>query len=103
MNYKSKKLKELERKRFSILTDNLQCCWLCGERPVDIHEIYGGSNRQTSMKHGFCVPLCRNHHIEITNNNESNKWLKQICQIKFEMNNNRESFIKIIGKNYLGD
>ena len=55
---KSNSLKKLEDKRYSILTDNLKICYICRKKKKHIHEIYKGSNRQTSMKNGFCIPIC---------------------------------------------
>lgn len=98
MKYKSYKLQKLERNRYSILTNDLEHCYLCGKSPVDIHEIYGGANRKTSMLNGFCVPLCRQHHREITDNNGFE--LKKLCQKEYEKTHTREDFIFIIGKSY---
>lgn len=101
MKYKSYKLKKLERNRYSILTSDLEHCYLCGKYPVDIHEIFGGANRQVSMKNGFCIPLCREHHREVTDNNYISLRLKQICQKEYEKTNSREEFMSLIGKNHL--
>ena len=103
MKLKTSKLRKLEKNRFSILTDNLDQCFICQKSPVDIHEIYGGAKRRTSMKNGFCIPLCRQHHYFATNF----KWLSDIykikCQRKFEETHSRKEFIEIIGRNYLED
>lgn len=100
MKQKSSKLRKLERNRYSILTDDLEHCFICGTIPVDIHEIYGGANRRVSMVNGFCLPLCRYHHKIATNSNTMALWLKEICQQKFEETHSREEFMKLIGKNY---
>lgn len=101
MRKKTYKLIKLEQHRFSILTDDLKTCYICGDYASDIHEIYGGANRKQSMLNGFCAPLCRNCHIFLTFDSDSNKFLKAHCQTIFEKNNTREDFIKIIGKSYL--
>lgn len=107
IRYKTKKLIKLENNRYSILTNDLECCYLCFNDDcheydlIDIHEIYGGANRQISMENGFCVPLCRHHHILATNDNSINLILKQLCQKKYEKTHSREDFIHLIGKNYL--
>ena len=103
MKQKSSKLARLERNRLSILTDDLKHCYLCGCPLVDMHEIYGAGNRKASMRNGFCVPLCRHHHMQVTCNNTMNRELKQVCQKKFEETHTREEFMQIIGKNYLED
>ena len=77
---KSNKLAKLERNRFSILTDDLEHCYICKKiyfRLVpreDLHEIFGGRNRQISMRKGFVVPLCRKCH----DNERVKKILKKI-------------------------
>ena len=100
MRNKTYKLQKLEKQRYSILTDDLEHCFMCGQSPVDIHEIFCGAKRQTSMKNGFCVPLCRMHHILVTNTNVADMALRKICQEKFEETHTREEFISLIGRNY---
>lgn len=43
-------------------------CMYCGTRGADRHEVYGGTNRQTSIRHGFQVDLCSEHHRELQDN-----------------------------------
>lgn len=101
MKQKSNKLAKLERNRYSIITEDLEHCYMCKKNPVDIHEIYGGNNRRQSMKYGFCIPLCRLHHRMVTNKSSVSLIFKKACQEKFEETHTREEFMKIIGKNYL--
>lgn len=101
MKNKTNKLAKLERNRKSILTDDLDKCFVCWQSPVDMHEIYSGSNRQVSMKNDFCVPLCRYHHSRIPKDVGLNIKLKQMCQQKYEETHTREEFMALIGKNYL--
>lgn len=101
MKKKSSKLAKLERNRYSILTDNLEECYICHQSPVDLHEIYGGCNRRVSMEYGFCLPLCRMHHSIITNNNILSNELKVRCQKKFEETHTRNEFMALIGRSYL--
>lgn len=101
MRNKSSKLRKLENNRYSILTEDLEQCFICGKSPVDIHEIYGGCNRKVSMQNGFCVPLCREHHRLVTDYPLNNKYLQEKCQSKFEEMHTRDGFMKLIGKNYL--
>ena len=59
------KQKELNKNRFSIFTTNFNKCFYCGkEGKMDIHEVYGGSNRTRSIKNGLCIPLCRLCHSD---------------------------------------
>lgn len=100
MKKKTAKLRKLEKNRYSILTKDLEHCWLCGKSPVDIHEIYGGANRKISMANGFCIPLCRQHHEVATNESVMSMFLKELCQQAFEETHSREEFMSLIGKNY---
>lgn len=99
---KSKKLKQKEQNRYSIFTSNLSICFMCdleGKKVAksDLHEVYGGSNRQRSIKNGLVVPLCRECH----QNEETILKLRKICQEIYELNHTREDFIKLVGKSYL--
>lgn len=94
----SRKQKQLEKNRFSIFTTNFNKCYYCGkEGKMDLHEIYGGSNRKRSIENGFVVPLCRICH----SNEKIIQYLRIKLQKEYEKNHSREEFIKIIGKSYL--
>lgn len=99
----SKKRAKIEKKRYSILTSNLDKCYFCENIKCDIHEIYAGSRRTISMKNGFCIPICRYHHDMIQNDNDKMLALKQKCQREFEKTHTREDFMNITKKNYLED
>ena len=101
MKKKSSKLQKLEKNRYSILTNDLEHCFICKMQPVDMHEIYGGSNRKVSMANGFCVPLCRTHHNMITIGKLNDLPLKKQCQARYEETHTRNDFMKLIMKNYL--
>ena len=45
------------KKLFSVLTNDLQHCCICGSYNVAIHHVFGGANRKLSEKYGFLVPL----------------------------------------------
>lgn len=95
-------MRKLESERKSILTDNMDACYICGKMATDIHEIYGGSNRVASMRNGFCVPLCRQCHDLITKKiGLGDIVLKRTCQEKYEAHHTRDEFMKLIKKNYL--
>lgn len=103
MKYKTKKLANLEKNRFSIFTDNLNICMFCGIKATDLNEIFRGRNRQNSMKYGAVIPLCRRCHCKITDNyNLEMKWkIKGQEKIMNYYNMNIEEFINIFGRNYL--
>ena len=99
----SNKQRKLEQKRFSILTDNLNQCYECGktrdQTRIDIHEIYKGSNRQASMKNGFCIPLCRECHQKTENDIKFYRKFQKICKSKYLEAHDVAEFISILGKN----
>lgn len=103
MKYKTKKLANLEKNRFSIFTDNLNICMFCGMKATDLNEIFRGRNRKNSMKYGAVIPLCRRCHCKITDNyNLEMKWkIKGQEKIMNYYNMNIEEFINIFGRNYL--
>ena len=105
MHNKSKKLTKLERNRFSVFTDDMEVCILCGRPKEHIHEIIYGKNRLNSIKYNFVIPLCANHHTGkdgIHFNSELDLYYKRLCQIYFENNlGDRTDFIKISGRSYL--
>ena len=90
--------------RFSILTNDLNYCYVCGSLKHSLHEIYFGKNRVNSMKWGCVVPLCLNHHTGIDgvhHNIELDTKLKQECQKKFQEVYPDIDFMSIFYKNYL--
>lgn len=97
------KVKKLERNRFSILTDNLDMCYLCGRRKQHLHEVFFGRNRQLSMKYGCVVPLCFSCHEKVHNDYATDLKLKQECQKRYMKyyEVDEEAFIKTFRTNYL--
>lgn len=98
INKKTSKLAKLENNRFSIFTNDFTKCYYCHKQcKTDLHEVYGGSNRITSIKNGLVVPLCRQCH----SNENIIMELKAKLQKEYEKNHTRTDFIKIIGKSYI--
>ena len=95
---KSSKLAKLERQRDKDIVKSGKCdyCHIVKKR-LDPHEVYGGSNRQISIKNGFVKMLCRECH----SNEKIINQLRIDVQKEYEKNHTREDFIKIIGKSYL--
>ncbi|RDU22857.1 phosphoenolpyruvate carboxykinase [Anaerosacchariphilus polymeriproducens] len=96
------------KKLFSVLTDDLEHCFVCDSSPVAIHHIfYGTSNRKKSETYGFLVPLHPYFHTNSDNaihrgNKQLDLHLKQLAQSYYEENiGTREEFIKEFGRNYL--
>lgn len=103
--HKSSKITKLERNRTSIFTDDLEHCIICGNKKDNLHEIIYGRNRLNSMKYGFVIPLCFNHHVGnrgIHSNRDLDLFYKRKCQEYFEDNiGDRLDFIRIFGRSYL--
>lgn len=98
------KIARLERMRFSILTNDMNHCFICGAIKHSIHEIYFGKNRVNSMKWGCCVPLCLNHHTGndgVHHNPTLDNKLKKMCQLKFNEVYPDTDFLSIFLKNYI--
>ena len=96
------KIKRLEKMRFSILTNDLTKCYLCGKPKNHLHEIYFGKNRVNSMKYGCVVPLCYNcHMLGVHKNHDLDYSLKKVCQMKFIETYPEIDFINIFHINYL--
>lgn len=95
------KITRLERMRFSILTKDLDHCYLCGNKKDDIHEIYEGARRIPSMKWGCCIPVCRNCHRCLHNDYSFALPYKKLCQKKFMDVYPNIDFISIFHKSYI--
>ncbi len=90
----------------SILTDDMESCYLCGRAREAVHHIYFGTAlRKISDKNGFIVPLCANCHNmsdkAVHFDKAKDLALKQACQREYEKLHTHEEFMKLIGRNYL--
>lgn len=97
---KSNKVSKLEKNRFSILTDDLNRCFICDKQRDDINEIFMGRNRQNSMKWGLCIPMCRRCHNDYHKDRKMQEYFMKMGQEAFEKTYPNEEFIKIFLKNY---
>ena len=107
MKQRSSKLSKLERNRFSLFTDDLNHCIICGKSPVNKHEIFGGRNRLNSIKYGLVIPLCTcEHHDQVNcrgihfDKRLRDEWHKK-GQVVFEHTYPDLKFEDIFKKNYL--
>lgn len=98
---KTNKLIKLEKERFSIFTDDLSHCILCGKKKEHLHEVIFGSNRLNSIKYGIVIPLCSKCHLECHKNSQLQRVWKVKAQIMFEKTYPNLDFIKIFGRNYI--
>ena len=99
--YKMNKIKQLEKNRFSILTNDLTTCYLCGRPKNHLHEIFFGKNRINSMIYGCVAPLCFYCHEKVHKNEQLNIMLKEKCQKKFIETYPDKDFLSIFHKNYI--
>ena len=92
---KSSKLAKLERNRFSIITYNLDICYVCQEHKKDhLDEVFGGRNRQTSMKYGLVIPICFQCHRKLTDNPLLKKDIQEEAKQIFIKKYSEEKLIK---------
>ena len=98
---KSSRLAKLEKNRFSIITKDLEHCYLCGNKKQELHELVEGKNRQASMKYGLVIPICRKCHTKVTNDKTLQDKLHKVGQKAFKKHYKTENFIQIFGENYL--
>lgn len=96
---KSSKLAKLERNRYSIITYNLDICYVCQEhQKVHFDEVFGGRNRQTSMKYGLVIPICFKCHRKLTDNPLLKKDIQEEAKQIFIKKYSEEKFIKEFGR-----
>lgn len=105
---KTYKLAKTERERFSLFTDDLDHCIICGKSPINKHEIFfGAKNRQKSIQYGLVIPLCTaEHHNQVgCTGIHFDKVLREEWQIKgqkkFQEVYPDLDFLEIFGKNYI--
>lgn len=93
----------------SIFTDNMSKCLVTGmESGIEIHHIFGGTDRTKSEIFSFCVPLHRSVHPNgafRTDRNwtELDHWLKRKCQeyyIEVAQYGDRNSWYQLFGRFY---
>ena len=100
----SKKQRKFETKRFSIITNNLNICYICNQNEKrDLNEVFGGSNRRKSMEWGLVIPICGDCHFEWHLSKELRQKYQQEAQLIFEKQYSHESFMAEFKRNYLED
>lgn len=105
MKQKKYKILKLEKERFSIITDDLEHCFLCKKPKDHLHEVFYGSNRINSMKYGCVIPICSLCHTKVHNNIELDLGLKKALERAFlrVYKCDIDYFIKTFHYNYLKD
>ena len=100
---RTSKQSKLERNRFSILTNDLEHCVICGARKEHLHEVCFGRNRINSIKFGLVLPLCSTHHTEMHKNKEWQDYWHVVAQKRFMKYYHKsiDEFVDIFKINYL--
>lgn len=94
----SKIHKKLENERFSIITNDLKHCFVCGKPKNALHEVFYGSYRLVSIRWGMVIPLCSFHHAEgkysVHFDRDLDLKLKKMAQTIFEKKYSHDLFMK---------
>lgn len=87
----------------SIMTTDLEHCYLCGGDPVQMHHVFGAYNRDHATEDGLYIGLCWQCHTKVHTERSQrlNYQLKQIGQRAYEEIHSHDEFMKRYGKNYL--
>ena len=99
------KHRNADSKRFSIITNDLEHCIVCGAKKEALHEVFYGSYRHNSIKYGLVIPLCENHHTkDITSIHKDRQFdlsMKFLAQKVFVEKYSINLFIEKFGMNYI--
>lgn len=91
-----------DRKRFSIIQDDMSRCFICKAPVAEKHEVFYGSAFRTKSKDwGMVVGLCHICHMNIHDNQRNDEALKRIGQRVFEDRYGHEKYMEVFKKNYL--
>lgn len=90
MNYTT--LAKLKKTKNSILTQDFDSCYICGEEAVQCHHIFNGADKELSEELGLLIPVCVSCHKKV-HDVDGGKTLKEEAQ--------REYLVKIFGRCYL--
>lgn len=52
-------------KLYTILTENLSECWVCGRPSSEMHHVFHGADKSLSERLGMMAPLCRECHERV--------------------------------------
>lgn len=99
---KSSKLAKAERNRNSILQADSKHCFVCGATgKLDKDEVFGGSNRRTSIKWNLIYYLCRKCHSRKEVDKELRQKLHDNAREVFIEKYGEELFLKEFKKMYI--
>lgn len=99
------KHKKADSKRFSIITNDLEHCIICGRKKEALHEVFYGAYRHVSIKYGMIIPLCLNHHTQgkfsVHNDRELDLYYKRLAETIFISKYSYELYMKEFIIDYL--
>lgn len=99
------KHKKADSTRFSIITNDLEHCIICGRKKEALHEVFYGAYRHVSIKYGMIIPLCLNHHTQgkfsIHNDRELDLYYKRLAETIFISKYSYELYMKEFIIDYL--
>lgn len=92
-----------EKYKRSIMTDDLEHCYVCGRDAVHYHHIFGAHNRDHATEDGLFIGMCLDCHIRVHNepSQRLNYDLKRQAQLVYEQTHTHDEWFKRYGKNYL--
>jgi len=88
----------------SIMTDDLEHCYICGSPNPQIHHIMNAANKTKSEEWGLLVPLCMTHHtgmFGVHTDPDKMRRMRQAGQKRFEELYGHEKWMEIFQKSYL--
>lgn len=90
---------------FSIVQEDMTCCYVCGRYGTEIHHIFfGTANRKLSDQYGCVIGLCREHHRGnkgVHQNRELDLKIKRVGQKAFMEHYPEADFLAVFGRYYL--
>lgn len=96
----------MAEKLFSVLTDDLEHCYITGSNVIAMHHVFNAANRDRSAKYGFILPLRPDWHNTSNYGVHSNRGLdlkfKRMAQTYYEENvGTRKQFISEFNMSWL--
>lgn len=102
INNRTTKQSKLDKSRTkSLFTDNLNVCYLCGQKKAHLHEVFYGRNRSNSIKYGLFIPVCNKCHRKCHNDADLINSLHKKGQLLFVRNYPELEFVDVFKINYL--
>lgn len=109
------KFKKQQKAKNNPVPTGYERCAVCGRMTsCETHEVYGGINRQTSIRMKYQVKLCAECHRKVTNNHSEVAWFQSMWRKHFQLKQLKQwmldgmtpdqadkQWLSLIGRNYL--